>query len=76
VYDVRHPHPTPPDCDSLTSNDDRCKALRIRQEKAAQFMRKNGIKSLLAGRAAWRRINPMHTPEPVSRVVQMKRRKT
>lgn len=56
--------PSPSDVDSLTSNDERCKALRLRQERARQRMERLGIKTLLKGRPGWRTVNPMSEPRP------------
>lgn len=74
IHDIRHPDPTPPDAESLTSADERCQALRIKQERARQWMRKHGIKSLLDGRKGWATLNPMAAAEPPAKVVQLKRR--
>lgn len=74
LADILRPGPTPADADSLTSADSKCQALRIRQERARQGMKRAGIKSLLEGRPAWQTINPMAAAKPVAKVVQMKRR--
>lgn len=76
LYDaiVRPDDRTPPDCDSLTSNDAKCEAVRLKQAAARARMKKLGIRSLLDGRPAWQRINPMHSPQPESKVIRMKRR--
>ena len=61
--------PSPGDA-SCTSEDERCKALRIRQERARQRMKQLGHKSLLEGRKAWATIKPMSDPEPSATVIQ------
>lgn len=71
--------PTPPDCDHLTSNDERCKALKQRQDAARARMKALGIRSLLDGRKAWANVNPMGHTEPApaqqdARVLTMRRR--
>lgn len=74
IHDIRNPSPTPPDAESLTSADEKCQALRLRQAKARQWMRRNGIKSLLDGRKGWTTLNPMAAAEPPAKVVQLKRK--
>jgi hypothetical protein len=69
--DALNREPTSPDRDSFTSNDERCQALRIRQAEARARMKKLGHQSLLDGKPAWQRINPMHTPESPNRVVTL-----
>ena len=59
----------------LTSEDENCQTVRLRQAAAAQRMEKLGIRSLLKGKPAWQRINVMSAPEPTQRVVPMRKKR-
>lgn len=59
----------------LTASDPRCEALRIKQEKAAQFMRRNGIKTLLEGKPGWRRLVDMGEAPKADKVTHLRGRR-
>jgi hypothetical protein len=61
-----------PDLDTCPETE-RKERLEARQKAAIARMKREGIKSLLDGRPAWQRINPMgDKPEP-ARVIKMRR---
>jgi hypothetical protein len=58
----------------FTTSDPRCLATLAKLARARDRMKRLGIKSLLDGRRAWTKINPMHD-EPPAKVIEMRRRK-
>lgn len=64
--------PTPPDLDR-TTDEERFKRLRERQKAARQQMKAQGIKSLLDGRPAWRKVVVMGEV-PKAKVVPIRRK--
>ncbi len=59
----------------MKHDDERCVALRIRQEAARQRMAKLGIKTLLEGHKGWQTVRPMAAPEAPATVIPMRKRK-
>ncbi len=59
----------------MRHDDERCVALRLRQEAARQRMAKLGIKTLHEGHKGWATVNPMKAPEAPATVIPMRRRK-
>ena len=59
----------------LTSDDEKCQTVRLRQAAAAQRMEKLGIKTLYEGHRGWARVNPMAAAPEASRVVPMRKKR-
>jgi hypothetical protein len=65
--------PSPGDADHASPKE-RMEAMKKRQEAALERMEQQGIRSLLKGRPAWARINPMGVAPESKKVVRMKGR--
>ena len=54
-------------------DDERATRLALKRQAAVAKMKRHGIKSLLDGRPAWQRINPMGEKAAPEKVVRMRR---
>jgi hypothetical protein len=66
--------PSPGDADAFTRTDDRCIRTRLRQEDARRRMKRLGHQSLLEGKPAWQRINPMAVHDEPKKILTLRRK--